>query len=101
MIVRGTTPTIRYKFKVIDPSRIVVAYFTMTQNKTLILEKDLSDAVIGEDYVSWQLSQEETLSLNVKQTAHFQCRYRTDDMSAFATLESEEKVYNVLKDGVI
>ena len=101
MIVRGTTPTIRYKFQVINPSRIVVAYFTMIQNKTQILERDLSDAIIGENTVGWTLSQEDTLSLNPKQVVRFQCRYRTDDMSAFATITTEEKVYDVLKDGVI
>ena len=73
----------------------------MKQNKVLILEKDLNDAVITDESISWKLSQEETLSLSTRQHAHFQCRYRTDDMSAFATVESDEEVVDVLKDGVI
>ena len=101
MITRGTTPTIRYRFKTIDPSKIVVAYFTLKQNKILMLEKDLSEAIVGENTLSWSLTQEETLALNPKYSADFQCRYKTDDGSAFATREKDERVEDVQKDGVI
>lgn len=64
-IVRGTTPTIRYTFSTIDVNNIIVAKLILEQGNTVI-EKDLSDATVGETYVEWTLSQEETLMLNEK-----------------------------------
>lgn len=65
-IIIGTTPTITYKFKVVDVSEITVAILTIKERGTTLIEKDLSDATVGEDSLSWTLSQEETLSIGVK-----------------------------------
>lgn len=67
-IIRGTTPTIKYTFKTVDPSSLSVAYLTITNGKTK-LEKDLTTATVGEHDISWKLSQEETLALGEKVTA--------------------------------
>ena len=101
MIDRGTTPTIRYNFNVIDPTRIVSAYLTLKQDGVLMLEKDLTEATIGEDYMYWVLSQEETLSLTERMQVEYECRYKLDDGSAFKTKKVSEQVGPVLKDGVI
>ena len=63
-IIRGTTPTIEFKFKQIDVANLTTAILTIKQNGTVIIEKDKTAATIGEDSVSWELSQEECLSLN-------------------------------------
>ena len=65
-IIRGTTPTLKYTFNRIHISDIVAAYLSIKSNEDI--EKSLADATIGEDYISWTLSQEETLSFgdNVK-----------------------------------
>ncbi len=60
-IIRGTTPTFKYTFKTVDVSKITTAFLSI-KSKT-DLEKDLSDAVVGADYLAWTLTQEETLSL--------------------------------------
>ena len=60
-IIRGTTPTLKYTFNSIQVSDIVTAYLSIKSNEDI--EKSLADATIGEDYISWTLSQEETLSL--------------------------------------
>ena len=54
MIARGTTPTIRYTFSLVDVSAIVVAYLTIKQG-SLVIEKDLTSATIGDGYLDLAL----------------------------------------------
>lgn len=61
-IIRGTTPTIEFTFKVVDVSNISSAVLTIKQNGQIVVEKDKSSAAIGESSISWTLSQEESLS---------------------------------------
>ena len=63
-IVIGTTPTIKYKFSVVDPADFVEAILTIKDSrKQEKLRKTLDTATVGIDYVEWTLTQEETLSL--------------------------------------
>ncbi len=101
MIDRGTTTTIQYNFKVVDPARIVTAYLTLKQDSVLVIEKDLSEATVGENFMYWTLSQEETLSLDEKMQVEYECRYKLDDGSAFKTKKVSEQVGPILKEGVI
>lgn len=64
-IVIGTTPTIIYKFGIISPDDLIQAKMTIKGKNTILLSKFLSEATIGEDNISWKLSQAETLSLGV------------------------------------
>lgn len=64
-IVIGTTPTIIYKFSIISPNDLIQAKMTIKGKNTILLSKFLSEATIGEDSISWKLSQAETLSLGV------------------------------------
>ena len=64
-IVVGTTPTIQFKFKTISPSDLIQAKMTIKGKNAILLSKFLSEATIGEDNISWKLSQAETLSLGV------------------------------------
>lgn len=64
-IIRGTTPTITYTFKNVKVSDIEVAYFTIKQAGVILVEKTLSDAAVGESSLSWELTQEDTLGLNI------------------------------------
>lgn len=47
MIVRGTTPSIRYTFSTLNVADIIDAYLTIVQGETVI-EKTLQDAEVGE-----------------------------------------------------
>lgn len=63
-IVIGTTPTIKYKFKIVDVSEISEAILTIEDSKKQEkLRKTLDTATVGTDYIEWTLTQEETLSL--------------------------------------
>lgn len=65
-IVVGTTPTITYRFKIVSVSDIMVAILTIKDRSGIILEKTLADASIGEDSLSWKLTQEETLAMGTR-----------------------------------
>ena len=77
-IIIGTTPTITYKFKVVDVSEITVAILTIKERGVNIIELNLSDATIGEDSLSWTLTQEETLLIGTK-TATMMLNWKTED----------------------
>ena len=63
-IVIGTTPAIRYTFKIVDPADFAEAILTIKDSrKQEKLRKTLETATVGTDYVEWTLTQEETLSL--------------------------------------
>ena len=101
MIVRGTTPSIRYTFTEINTADIAVAYLTIEQQKKLICEKNLEAAEVGDGYIEWTLTQAETLSINEKQNIQIQIRYRLDDGHAYASTIYDGKPYDILKEGVI
>lgn len=91
-IIIGTTPTITYRFKLVSVSDIVVAILTIKERGTTLIEKDLSDATVGEDTLSWTLSQEETLSIGVK-SASIMLNWLTADGTRGAS--REEVVHGV------
>ena len=66
-IIRGTTPTIKYTFRIVNPSDIVTAVLTIKSRGTIAITKTLEDAIVGETDLSWTLTQEETLSLTAGQ----------------------------------
>ena len=85
-IIIGTTPTITYKFKVVDVSEISVAILTIKERGTNIIELNLSDATIGEDSLSWTLTQEETLQFAGK-TCTMMLNWKTEDGTRGASEE--------------
>ena len=85
-IIIGTTPTITYKFKVVDVSEITVAILTIKGRGTILIELTKSDATVGEDSLSWTLTQEETLQLAGK-TATMMLNWKTEDGTRGASEE--------------
>ena len=77
-IIIGTTPTITYKFKIVNVSEITVAILTIKERGVNIIELNLSDATIGEDSLSWTLTQEETLLIGAR-TATMMLNWKTED----------------------
>ena len=77
-IIIGTTPTITYRFKVVDVADITVAILTIKERGVNIIELNLSDATIGEDSLSWTLTQEETLLIGTR-TATMMLNWKTED----------------------
>ena len=77
-IIIGTTPTITYRFKVVDVADITVAILTIKERGVNIIELNLSDATVGEDSLSWTLTQEETLLIGTR-TATMMLNWKTED----------------------
>ena len=77
-IIIGTTPTITYTFKVVPVDSITSAILTIKERGVNIIEKDLTDATVGEDTLSWTLTQEETLLIGTR-TATMMLNWKTED----------------------
>lgn len=65
-IIIGTTPTITYNFKVVSPIDLTKAILTIKSMGQIIIEKTLADAVVGENSLSWTLTQQETLDIGTR-----------------------------------
>lgn len=78
-ITIGTTPSIRYDFKVMDPADFVQAILTIKDGNEEKIRKTLEDAQIGDGYIEFRLSQEETLSLGAGGRYEMMLNYKTTD----------------------
>lgn len=78
-IISGTTPALKFTFKDVEPSDIDRAVLTIKDhNGETILTKNLSSGIVGSNYISWTLSQEESLSLgtgSIKVMCNWVTRY--------------------------
>lgn len=78
-IIRGTTPTITFTFSDIDVSTITVAIMSIKQSGSIKVEKKLANATVGEDSLSWKLTQEETLSFASNTQGTIACDWKLND----------------------
>ena len=101
MIGRGTTPTIRFNLSIINPSEIVSAVMTIAQFGSVTVEKEYNTATIGETYIEWNLSQEDTLKIKQPGEVEIQARYRTSDGQAYESKVYTISVEKILHEGVI
>lgn len=99
-ITRGETPTIKYTFRTVDVRNIEVAYVTFVQDGIVKLEKDISSATIGPDYILWTLTQEESLSLDLDSCC-FMGNWRTIDGTRGVTRKRSFDVDYNFKEEVI
>lgn len=102
-ITRGTTPSIKYKFNVVNVPDIAVAYMTITQ-QAMRIEYDLTQAVVDaeDNSLTWSLTQEDTLQILAQSFGvNIQCRYRLADGTAGASRIMNVPSSAILKDGVI
>ena len=101
MIIRGTTPPIRFTFSDVSPLEMTAAFLTVHQNDVTI-EKELSSASsVTDNIIEWQLTQEETLALEAGRLAQVQCRYRFASGAVGALRIYNASVYAVLTEGEI
>ena len=74
-IIKGTTPTIIFKYKSINVSEITKAFLVIKQSVTTIVERDISSATVNteDNQLEWILTQAETLDLKVGTTVFISC----------------------------
>ncbi len=99
MIPRGTTTEIQYSFDQVNVSDITVCYLTLKQGD-VVIEKSLADATVGEDTLTWKLTQAETLQFNDKDIIESQIRYKANG-EAYVSKIGRMDTYRILKDGEI
>lgn len=104
-IIIGTTPTIRYKFSIVDPADFSEAIMTIKDSrKQEKLRKTLENATVGTDYIEWTLTQEETLSLGTGSALSMMLNWLTNDGTRGASAEEAVMTVNnhireVMSDG--
>lgn len=99
-VLRGTTPTIRFQYSTVDVENITEAYQTIRQLGNVTIEKKLEDARTGEDYIEWDQSQTDTLSLRTG-TCEVQCKFKLLDGTVGGSNIYTIEVLKALKDGQI
>ena len=124
MIVRGTTPYHSFIIP-LEPEQISELYVTYLQNNEIILDKSIADITIEpveeelenasmEEPAEFTISSQITLHLTQEDTLKFhfypaaerniaviQVRVLTADGEAYASDPVHERIFGVLKDGVI
>ena len=60
-VIKGTTPTIIYKFNTVNVSDIATALLTIKAGGMIVVTRSLDTATVGENSLSWKLTQSETL----------------------------------------
>ena len=99
-VIRSTTPTFKYTFKTVQVNTITAAYLTIAKNGIPVLERDLDTAVIGDKYIAWTLTQQETLGL-ASGTAEVMVNWKTAGGTRGASLKSTVIIEQNLKSEVI
>ena len=99
-MIRGTTPTLEFTIP-FDTSLLAEAFVTLSQNRTVVIDKPLEDCRCDDRKLSVTLTQEETLKLDCNCKAEIQIRARTTDGNAIASDIITVNTERILKDGVI
>lgn len=99
-MIRGTTPKIEVVLP-FDTDLLAEAWITLSQNKTEVLTKCLSECDCGERMLTVRLTQEETLRLACECRTEIQVRVRTKDGDALASNIFSDYTDRILKDGEI
>lgn len=100
-IIRGTTPTITFTFSEVLVSDINKAILTVWQLNRTVIERDLLTASVGENSISWKLTQEETLLLNSSTRATIICDWILNDGTRGRSNIQNEAVEKTGKNEVI
>ena len=77
-IIRGTTPTLEFKYNSIQISDITVANLYVKQQGVAIISKQIDTATVANSKISWTLTQTETLHLKPATSAAIVCDWKTN-----------------------
>lgn len=99
-IIRGTTPSLKYTFSVVNVSEITSAYLTVKHEDNVVVEKSLADATVEESAITWKLTQEETLAFT-DNLIKVMCNWKLEDGTRGASAETTIGVIDNQKNEVI
>lgn len=96
---RGTTPTLNFQLP-FEVSQITKLNIALSQNDTVVIEKNLSDVTRSGRKISVKLSEAETLSLNDKKELEIQLRVAVGSTKLASNI-IKTTVKRILKEGVL
>ena len=92
IIIRGTTPTITFKFNIVKAEELTAAYLTFKQGNTVVLQKTFTDATLYDsthgNALAWTLTQQETLDLYTNPSAKMMLNWKALDGTRGASEET-------------
>lgn len=100
-IIKGTTPTIQFTFSQINVENIISAFLIIKQANRTIVEKPISEAEIGENWIQWTLSQDESLKLKDDKRADICCDWKLADGTRGRSKMAHESVEETGKNEII
>lgn len=99
-MIRGTTPLLEFTLP-FETNLIAEAWVTLSQNKTVVLNRELETCECDGCKLSVKLTQEETLELDCDLKTEIQVRVKTLEGEALASDIITVGTNRILKDGVI
>ena len=99
-MIRGTTPTLEFLLP-FDTSILAEAFVTLSQNGTVVVDKQLTECNCTGTKLSVRLAQEDTLKFDCDCKTEIQVRARTQTGDALASNIITVNTERILKDGVI
>ena len=101
--MRGTTPTeyVHIPSEKILATDIDEIWFTITQNKRIIIDKTIADATLTNQTFAFPLSQEETLSLDPEEECLAQVRVHLQNGKSWKSQIWAFDPGDILKEGVM
>lgn len=99
-MIRGTTPTLEFTLP-FDIDILEEAWVTLSQNKVVVIDKELEHCTCENNKLTVRLTQEETLKLACDCYTEIQIRARTKEGDALASEIISVHTYRILKEGVI
>lgn len=99
-MIRGTTPRLEFVLP-FDTGLLAEAWVTISQNRSVVIDKRLSECVCEAEKLICTLTQEETLRLSCDCKTELQVRARTEDGNVLASEIIVVSAERILKDGVI
>ena len=95
-LARLTTPAFIYRPCATEVQDIREAYLIIKQYDKVIIEKSLADGYVDENCIVWELGQEDTQKLDLKNVAKVKVDYITLNDERYTT---HEKVYKIIDSG--
>ncbi len=99
-IVRGTTPAVSFGLP-LPTDQLATAFVTVLQRDKVIIEKELKECSCTGNTIAAQLTQEDTLALEVGTLAKVRLIVKTVGGDRFETDDFVVRVSNTHKDEVI
>lgn len=99
-MIRGTTPTLEYTLP-FGTEQVAKAFITLVQNDEIIIDRPMEECNCSGNKISVRLTQEETYKLQCDCIVEIQLVVKDQNDNVIATNISKDRVWRILREGVI